>query len=166
MPQQCVCHAMSMAISRYCQKSSKLAVCVSGGVDSISLLHACRPDLCRLNCPEFVGNRSSHGPQPIVITIDHGLRTESEAEAHMVCVRSKQLGIPAMKIPLVWPEQPVPSNQIMEAARAKRYEAIADACAREGCAHVLTAHHQGVQAPCCRELKRSTDDCDHHAVVR
>lgn len=63
----------------------------------------------------------------------------------MVCDRSKTLGMQAIKIPLAWDEEVVPSNQIMEAARMKRYEAIADACSKEGCAYILTAHHQGVQ---------------------
>lgn len=62
----------------------------------------------------------------------------------MVCDQSRLLGLPAVTVPLEWQGQPVPSNQIMEAARIKRYEAIADVCAAEGCGFVFTAHHQGV----------------------
>lgn len=133
---------MSMAMAKYCRRGQKAALCVSGGVDSISMLHSCRPDLCRRHCPDF-GKHPPSKLQPLVITIDHSLRPESAEEADMVCDRSRQLGMHAIKIPLEWHEESVPSNQIMEAARNKRYEAIANACFNEGCAHIFTAHHQG-----------------------
>lgn len=147
-----------MAMGRYCKKGAKVALCVSGGVDSISLLHSCRPDLCRRSCPEFKKKLARPKLQPFVITIDHGLRLESAAEAAMVCDRSKTLGMHAINIPLDWDEQVIPSNQIMEAARNKRYEAIADACSREGCACILTAHHQGVSVMSTGTSARCTTD--------
>ncbi len=56
---------------------AQLAVAVSGGGDSLALLHILH----------------EAGWEPEVVTVDHGLRTEAVAEARMVATRARALGL-------------------------------------------------------------------------
>lgn len=107
------------------------AVAVSGGADSIAL--------CRLvaDYAEQVGGKV------VALTVDHGLRPESAAEALQVGKWLKDLNV-AHHI-LVW-EGEKPVSRIEEIARDARYNLLLSWCRDNGCLHLLLAHNQGDQA--------------------
>lgn len=99
---------------------------MSGGPDSLALLllaHAALPG------------------QVAAVTVDHGLRAESEAEAAMVAEACAALGVPhaTLKVTLE------PGN-VQAEARAARYAALAGWIAEQGLAALATAHHADDQA--------------------
>ncbi|HLJ22084.1 MAG TPA: tRNA lysidine(34) synthetase TilS, partial [Stellaceae bacterium] len=73
------------------------------------------------------------------LTIDHGLRAESAAEARQVGAWLAARSI--RHETLVW-TGPHPLGDIQAAARAARYRLLEAWCAEQGCLHLLTAHHQ------------------------
>jgi tRNA(Ile)-lysidine synthase len=76
-------------------------------------------------------------PEPLVLTVDHGLRTGFAAEAAIVSDFCAACGLPHEL--LVW-EGAKPANGIMAAARAARYRLLAQAARKAGCKVLLTAH--------------------------
>jgi tRNA(Ile)-lysidine synthase len=104
-----------------------LVLAVSGGPDSTALL--------------FVAARwrasRKHGPKLLAVTVDHGLRKESAAEARAVARLAKKLGVPHRT--LHW-SGVKPKSGLQEKARAMRYRQLAEAAAKAGASHVLTAH--------------------------
>lgn len=113
--------------------SEVLVLAVSGGPDSMALLHFARA----------IAALSPARPRLIAATVDHGLRPESRAEAEMVAGWCASLRIPHRL--LVW-EGEKPRTRLQERAREARYDLLA-ACARaEGAQAVLTAHHADDQA--------------------
>ena len=113
--------------------SEVLVLAVSGGPDSMALVHLARA----------MAALSPTRPRLIAATVDHGLRPESRAEAEMVAGWCASLRIPHRL--LVW-EGAKPKTRLQERARDARYALLA-ACARaEGAPAVLTAHHADDQA--------------------
>jgi tRNA(Ile)-lysidine synthase len=110
-----------------------LVLAVSGGPDSTALLVLAARWAKRLK----------RGPKLIAITIDHGLRPEAVREAALVKRIARRLGVPHRT--LRWRGEK-PRSGLQEAARNARYDLIAQAAAREGFAHVLTAHTLDDQA--------------------
>lgn len=113
-----------------------LALAVSGGPDSMALLHlvaewaACRGDVGEI----------------VVMTIDHRLRPESAGEAAFVKAEAAKLGLP--HVTLSW-DGPKPETRIQERARAARYALIASHLATRSAGKPWTlamAHHQDDQA--------------------
>ena len=98
----------------------KLLVGVSGGVDSMALLHA----LVRA------------GKKPVVLHFDHGWRRESGADAKWVREQAAKLGLKfacgKMKAPA--------GEQREAAARAARYAFFAKSAQRFGTPHLVLAH--------------------------
>jgi len=98
-----------------------LLVGVSGGVDSVALLHA----LARV------------GREPVVLHFDHGWRAESGADAAFVSQQARMLGLKCvigkMRKSLHGPRE--------ADARAARYAFFAKTVARLGIRHVVLAHH-------------------------
>lgn len=120
-----------------------LALAVSGGPDSMALMHL---------IAEWLQSRSQPAPLPdgvapvVVMTVDHGLRPESGAEACFVAAEAARLGLAHRT--LVWGGAK-PQSAIQKEARDARYELIGDAVAGEGLERprvVLLAHHQDDQA--------------------
>lgn len=111
----------------------RLALAVSGGTDSLALLILAR---------RWRGARAS-GPELLVLTVDHGLRPESAAEARFVGAIAARYHLPFQG--LGW-AGPVPSTGIEAAARAARYALLTDAARRAGATHLATAHHRDDQA--------------------
>jgi len=108
-----------------------LAVAVSGGPDSLAL--AILADRWA---------RERHG-QICAVTVDHRLRPESGDEIRRLhgwfAARAIRHEI------LVWSAHK-PATGVQEAARAARYQLLAEWCREHGCLHLLTAHHREDQA--------------------
>jgi tRNA(Ile)-lysidine synthase len=108
-----------------------IAVAVSGGRDSVALAvlaHA------------WVRARQGH---VLGLIVDHGLRSESAAEARATHERLAALGIAAET--LTWSGEK-PATGVQQAAREARYRLMFDSCRRNGILHLLLAHHAGDQA--------------------
>ena len=108
-----------------------LAVAVSGGPDSLALT---------LLADHWARQR---GGVACGVTVDHGLRPESVAEAATVAGWLDARGIPHAI--LAW-RGPKPASGIEEAARDARYRLLAEWCRAKGVLHLLTAHHREDQA--------------------
>jgi tRNA(Ile)-lysidine synthase len=110
-----------------------LVLAVSGGPDSTALLYLAARWREALKA----------GPTLIAVTVDHGLRKESAAEAKAVSRLARTLGIPHTT--LRWTGGK-PKTGLQEAARHARYDLLAREAARHGARHVLTAHTLDDQA--------------------
>jgi tRNA(Ile)-lysidine synthase len=117
------------------ERGDGVAVAVSGGADSLALLHALRvlagPRRWRL----------------AVLTVDHGLRPGSAADAAFVADHAKTLGLPA-RVLLLGPGDTERHRRAGPegAARAARYEALWPAAAELGCRWLATGHTLDDQA--------------------
>jgi tRNA(Ile)-lysidine synthase len=106
---------------------------VSGGPDSTALLVLAARWAKRLKRP----------PKLVAVTIDHGLRAEAAREAAAVKRLARRLGVAHRT--LRWLGRK-PKTGLQEAARHARYRLLAQAAARDGYAHILTAHTLDDQA--------------------
>ena len=113
--------------------SEVLVLAVSGGPDSMALVHFART----------AAALAPAGPRLIAATVDHGLRPESRAEAEMVAGWCAALGISHRL--LVW-EGAKPTTRLQERARAARYGLLVDCARAEGAQAMLTGHHADDQA--------------------
>jgi len=108
----------------------RVLVAVSGGVDSTVLLEL----LWR--------TQAAHGADLVVMSLDHGLRTESCEEVQQVMRHAQRLGLPAYTARLDLATGPSKQDR---ARRARRAALLAQA--REvGAVRIATAHHQDDQA--------------------
>ncbi|MEM1381338.1 MAG: tRNA lysidine(34) synthetase TilS [Pseudomonadota bacterium] len=103
------------------------AIAVSGGADSFALLHWAW----------------QAGHPVVALTVDHGLREESAAEAGVVQAFCSERNIPHET--LVW-EGEKPETGIQAAARDARYRLLCQACERLGLEHLIAAHTADDQA--------------------
>lgn len=106
----------------------RIGVAVSGGGDSVALLHL----LWRL------GGASLHA-----VTIDHRLRPEAADEAVQVSALCQRLGVAHET--LVWEHGEISGN-IPDQARRARYGLIAEWAKRNGVGHLLLGHTADDQA--------------------
>jgi tRNA(Ile)-lysidine synthase len=110
-----------------------LVLAVSGGPDSIALMWLMarwRRSLAR-------------GPRLVAITVDHGLRTEAAREAHDVKRLARRLELEHRTMRWTGTK---PKTGLPAAARAARYQLLAQAARHVGATHVLTAHTRDDQA--------------------
>ena len=114
-----------------------LVLAVSGGANSTALL------VIAARWAKQLKKRRDHAPKLLAITIDHGLRAESAREAAAVKRLARQLGVPHRT--LRW-RGVKPKTGLQEAARIARYRLLAEAAARAGYEHILTAHTLDDQA--------------------
>ena len=112
----------------------RCALAVSGGSDSTALMVLYADWLCQQGA-EMVLH--------MVLTVDHGLRPESAAEARTVAAHAERLGFPHAT--LVW-EGPKPCTGIQAAARHARYRLMGKAMRASGIALLLTGHTQDDRA--------------------
>ena len=108
---------------------ARVGVAVSGGPDSLALLllaAAARPGRIE------------------AATVDHGLRTESRAEADMVASVCGRLGVPHALLSADWSEPP--TANIQAEARTMRYRLLAGWAEQQGLPALATAHHADDQA--------------------
>jgi tRNA(Ile)-lysidine synthase len=122
-----------------------VAVALSGGPDSLALT---------ILADRWVRER---GGRLAALTVDHGLRPESAHEAQTVAGWMAARGIEHHV--LAWSE-PKPATGIQEAARAARYDLLAEWCRAQGCLHLLTAHHREDQAETYLIRKRAGSGID------
>lgn len=103
-------------------QNQRVAVAVSGGVDSMALLH-------------MVADAKMNA---VALTVDHGLRPSSGAEAKMVASFAASMGVPHET--LIW-DGKKPKNGIEAAARNARYALLTEYC-RVNKIDVLVIAHQ------------------------
>lgn len=107
-------------------KNTKLAVAVSGGVDSMCLLYWLY---------EF-------GADVVCLHVNHRLRPEADIETEYVQNVCKNLNIPC-KI-FYWDDEK-PENGLEAAAREARYKMMTDFCHQNDIEYLLTAHQSDDQ---------------------
>ena len=110
-----------------------LVLAVSGGPDSTALLVLAARWRDALKAP----------PKLIAITVDHGLRKESKAEAAAVARLARKLKVAHRT--LHWRGRK-PASGLQQAARAARYRLLSEAARKAGSTHILTAHTLDDQA--------------------
>lgn len=108
-----------------------VAVAVSGGADSLGLT---------LLADQWARSR---GGRVTALTVDHGLRADSAAEAAQVGRWLAARGVDHQV--LRW-RGAKPGADIQAAARDARYALLEDWCAAHGVLHLLLAHHRDDQA--------------------
>jgi tRNA(Ile)-lysidine synthase len=103
----------------------RLLLAVSGGPDSIAMLHA----VARL-APRLRIELRAHG-------VDHGLRAEAPAELELAAELAEhcRVGFTRTHVAVA------PGGDLQARARRARHDALAQAAAREGCTSIATAHH-------------------------
>ena len=104
-----------------------IGIAVSGGGDSIALLHLVL----------------QAGLRAEAVTVDHRLRPESGTEADGVALACARLGVP--HVVQVWDHGPVQGN-LMDAARRARMGLVLDWARGRGIAHVALGHTRDDQA--------------------
>ena len=109
------------------QSSPALVLAVSGGPDSTALMVLAARWRDSLNSKLKL----------VAVTVDHGLRKESKAEAAAVARLARKLGIAHRT--LRWTGRK-PKTGLQEAARLTRYRLLGDAARKAGATHILTAH--------------------------
>lgn len=109
----------------------KMAVAVSGGADS----------LCLTLLADIWARQN--GVALTALTVDHGLRAESAAEAATVHQWLQEKGI--CHETLTW-KGDKPQTRIEERARQARYHLLCAWCKAHGVNQLLVAHHQGDQS--------------------
>lgn len=111
----------------YFETAPTLAVAVSGGADSMALLHL---------AGKWVKTRKG---RVIALTVNHNLRLEAAGEAAQVKKWCESQAIEQHI--LCWqPPSPVLSS-IQENARSARYQLMTRWCRKNNTLHLLTAHH-------------------------
>jgi tRNA(Ile)-lysidine synthase len=127
--------ARALAAAGVPEPGDGVAVAVSGGADSLALLHALR---------------ALAGPRRwrlAVVTVDHGLRPGSAADAAFVADHAKAIGLPARVCTLTPGDLARHRPAGPEgAARAARYEALWAATHELGCPWLATGHTLDDQA--------------------
>ena len=114
-------------------RAASLILAISGGPDSTALL---------VLAARWRSARKS-GPKLVAVTVDHGLRRSSAAEARAVGRLARRLGVPHRI--LRWQGRK-PATGLQAAARAARYRLLAGAARKAKARHVLTAHTLDDQA--------------------
>lgn len=102
----------------------KYLVAVSGGVDSISLLHA------MANLPDV---------ELVVAHASHGVRAKTEADKDLECVKTltERYGLK-----LIVEDLNLDSNASEDTARIARHAFLKQAATSNGCKQIVTAHHR------------------------
>jgi tRNA(Ile)-lysidine synthase len=120
-----------------------VALAVSGGPDSTALMQLIA---IWAKAGERRGGVPADAAPVLVITVDHGLRSEAAAEAEWVSGQAVRLGF--KHVTLRWTD-PKPRTGIQEAAREARYRLILEHVGSEPLPQprqVLLAHHLDDQA--------------------
>ena len=108
------------------------AVAVSGGADSLALMH-------------LLADWAASGkrPKPLVLSVDHGLRRQSAGEARKVARWAKALGL---RHEILTVKGKKPKSDIEAWARDERYRLMGKRLGKHGLTVLYVAHHQDDQA--------------------
>ncbi|MCB2128829.1 MAG: tRNA lysidine(34) synthetase TilS [Rhodobacteraceae bacterium] len=109
----------------------RIGVAVSGGGDSMALLHLLARNQARRGCVVHA------------VTVDHRLRAEAADEARTVARFCKTLGVPHQT--LVWDHGRITQN-LQDTARRARYRLIGEWALATGIGHVAIGHTADDQA--------------------
>lgn len=124
-------------------QAATIVLAVSGGPDSMALLHlAARWRNRRKRSGRKTGGGIAGGGL-LAVTVDHGLRTVSAREARQVKRAATALGIPHRTVRWTGAK---PRTGIQAAAREARYRLLAQAAAKAGATVIFTAHTRDDQA--------------------
>lgn len=107
--------------------ATRIVVAVSGGPDSITLMHSLYQWQQQLAVQ----------PDLIVASVDHGLRPGSASETAFVKEEAEKLGL--QHHILLWEGQK-PFTGVQQAAREARYRLLFDLCQSAKATHLVTAH--------------------------
>lgn len=106
-------------------RGDRVLVAVSGGPDSMALLHV------------MATLRDRVGHELVAHGVDHGLREEAAAELDLAEGLARSLDVPFDRSVLAV----APGGNLQARAREARLAALDDAASRASCAFVATAHH-------------------------
>lgn len=132
--------------------TSGVAIAVSGGSDSMALLHLALEWRKTLQ----------DGPRLVALTVDHGLREGSAAEARAVAEHCVRFDIEHHT--LQW-EGEKPATGIQAKARTARYDLMTEWCRKNGVAALLTAHTADDQAETVLMRSRRTKSAESLAGI-
>ncbi|WP_255581920.1 tRNA lysidine(34) synthetase TilS [Cupriavidus sp. AU9028] len=113
---------------------ASIAVALSGGRDSVALLHATR---------EVLAESGEGGAAPLALHVHHGLQAQADqwdAFCAGLCERW-QVPYRCARVAVV----PVAGEGLEAAARRARYDALQRMCREEGVRYLLFAHHRDDQ---------------------
>jgi tRNA(Ile)-lysidine synthase len=122
------------AIGRALLDGGPVLLAVSGGVDSLAMLHVAG------RVREAAGQSA---PTVHAATVDHGLRTGSAADARHVAAVAARYAIPHRTLP--W-EGPKPATAVQATARAARYRLLHGAMRQAAVTRLALAHTADDQA--------------------
>ena len=114
--------------------NAPFALAVSGGGDSVALMHLSGDWLRARGLPLGRGS---------VLTVDHGLRPGSGKDSVAAASWAKRVGFAAHILP--W-RGPRPRSNVEDIARDARYRLLGDWCRANGVPTLLLAHTRGDQA--------------------
>ncbi len=113
----------------------RVLVGVSGGADSVALLHLLHAVAPTIPCTLSAAH------------LDHAIRPESAQEAEFVARLCAGLDVPFSSARIDVPALAMERRQgLEEAARQARREFLGEVAAREGCARIALGHHRDDQA--------------------
>lgn len=113
------------------ENNKKVIIAVSGGVDSIVLLHLMQ------------SLSADKRPEIIVAHVNHELRPESKQEEALVRELAQQYGLSFYNY--AWAKSEHPPSGIEEAARNIRYRFLKKVMVETAADSIMTAHHQDDQ---------------------
>jgi tRNA(Ile)-lysidine synthase len=128
--------------------AQKLLVAISGGSDSTGILLAFHQ---ALTLPEFSVFRLC------AVTVDHGLRAESAAEARTVAALCAQLNV--RHLTKVW-QGVKPKSGLSQASRTARYHLLAESATELGADLILLGHTIGDQRETITMRRQRSMDAD------
>ena len=106
-----------------------LLLCVSGGADSVALLHL------------FARAARTQGLTLAAVHVDHRLRPESEEDAAFVADLCRRLSVP-LRVSVLDPTARPKGESVEMWARRERYRAFETAASAAHARWILTAHHR------------------------
>jgi tRNA(Ile)-lysidine synthase len=120
---------------------ARIALAVSGGGDSMALLHLFRD---WVSSPACGGGGAASAGGDTVLIVDHGLRAGSARDATTVRDWARDAGFDAHV--LTWKHSGKRQTGLEERARIARYRLLGKECREHGIEHLLVAHTQEDQA--------------------